>query len=288
MGYRLLDLTVEVPRGLSVADVSAGGRLSGGTLSYHLSEGKLRIVYFDASTGLPLTVSGALTSTLTLFRITFCVQNATADEVLTVSLSELSLKSGSDPGEQGAGTNADVSGAEASVTVVQGVCFSASRLYEGDGIDLIPTGQAAILVTVTGRDGRGNLVFRSGDVSFLLRYSEDFSQKLGSSAYLALVPAELPLSDLEDAGCYTDEEDPTAALTLGDVNADGIVNAQDALAVVNMWLRKAPEPDDGEILAANVNGDSRIDTYDVLGIVDAFISAEHEHAILNKSEIAEE
>ena len=62
------------------------------------------------------------------------------------------------------------------------------------------------------------------------------------------------------------------SLTFGDCNGDGVINAQDALAVVDTWLRKGEEPTDQEILSMNVNGDSRINTYDALGIVDAFVN----------------
>ena len=53
---------------------------------------------------------------------------------------------------------------------------------------------------------------------------------------------------------------------------DGVVNAQDALAVVDTWLRKGDAPTDDTILTMNVNGDSRINTFDALGIVEAFVN----------------
>ena len=62
-----------------------------------------------------------------------------------------------------------------------------------------------------------------------------------------------------------------------------MINAQDALAVVNFWLRRGDAPNDGEILRANVNGDGRIDTYDVLGIVEAFVYEDRIFAILTKA-----
>ena len=62
------------------------------------------------------------------------------------------------------------------------------------------------------------------------------------------------------------------AITFGDTNGDGVVNAQDALAAVDTWLRKGEEPTDIQILTMNVNGDSRINTYDALGIVEAFVN----------------
>jgi hypothetical protein len=58
----------------------------------------------------------------------------------------------------------------------------------------------------------------------------------------------------------------------GDTNGDGVLNAQDALAVVDAWLRKGEEPTDDQILTMNVNGDSRINTFDALGIVEKFVN----------------
>ena len=62
-----------------------------------------------------------------------------------------------------------------------------------------------------------------------------------------------------------------------------MINAQDALAAVDMWLRKGDEPTDDDILSANVNGDSRIDTYDALAIVEAFVYDDRQYAIVTKA-----
>ena len=63
-----------------------------------------------------------------------------------------------------------------------------------------------------------------------------------------------------------------ATLTFGDPNTDDVVNAQDALAAVDAWLRKGEPLTDTGILTLNVNGDSRINTFDALGIVEAFVN----------------
>ena len=52
---------------------------------------------------------------------------------------------------------------------------------------------------------------------------------------------------------------------------------------MDMWLRKGDEPTDDEILTANVNGDARIDTYDALAIVEAFVYDDREYAIVTKA-----
>lgn len=76
-------------------------------------------------------------------------------------------------------------------------------------------------------------------------------------------------------------EDTASEITFGDANGDGVINAQDALAAVDAWLRKAEAPSDDEILALNVNGDSRINIFDALGIVEAFVDG-NEYLIVTK------
>ena len=40
---------------------------------------------------------------------------------------------------------------------------------------------------------------------------------------------------------------------------------------MDAWLRKGDAPTDDQILTMNVNGDSRINTFDALGIVEKFV-----------------
>ena len=77
-------------------------------------------------------------------------------------------------------------------------------------------------------------------------------------------------------------EENAGEITFGDSNGDGIINAQDALAAVDTWLRKTDAPSDDEILALNVNSDSRINTFDALGIVEAFVD-DSEYLIITKA-----
>ena len=71
-------------------------------------------------------------------------------------------------------------------------------------------------------------------------------------------------------------------ITFGDSNGDGVINAQDALAAVDCWLRKGEEPNDDQILILNVNADSRINTFDALGIVEKFVSGS-EYGVVTKA-----
>ena len=72
------------------------------------------------------------------------------------------------------------------------------------------------------------------------------------------------------------------SITFGDTNGDGNINAQDALAAVDTWLRKGEQPTDLQILTMNVNGDSRINTFDALGIVEAFVNGT-EYGVVTKA-----
>ena len=282
--YKLIDLVVDVPAGLSVVNVAAGGRLGGGALSYHLNDGKLRIVYFDANTNSDLTVSGE-TFPIELFDVTFRVEEADAADVLTVSVSDMSIKRSSDPTSQEAAVKINVEKAVGSVTVVEGVTYSAKELYSGDGVDLIPADKKAVLVTVTMQDGIKKLTYNDGTNTVAFRYNAEISAKLGVPAYVALVDAAMNIEKFEAAENFTVEEADAESISFGDVNGDGVINAQDALAVVDLWLRRGDAPNDGVILRANVNGDGRIDTYDALSIVEAFVYDDRIFAILSKSTV---
>jgi hypothetical protein len=82
----------------------------------------------------------------------------------------------------------------------------------------------------------------------------------------------MQMENLENRDYYTRAEGEAEQICFGDYNRDGIVNAQEALDVVNAWLRKDEDLTDADILTMNINGDGRINTFDVLGIVEAFVN----------------
>ncbi|MBQ9750298.1 MAG: hypothetical protein IJV87_06950 [Clostridia bacterium] len=281
-GYKLIDLIVDVPAGLSVANVTAGRRLAGGALSYNLADGKLRIVYFDANENSDLTTSGN-SFPVELFNITFCVENVTVGNTLDIAVSEMSLKLTSDSADNDSKVEIEVDEAEGNVTVVEGRTFSAGILYQGDGVDLIPADKKAVVITVTQLEGKKKLTFNDGTTTVAFKYNAEISEKMGVTAYIALVDADMDMDAFENAENFTIDEADADSLTFGDINGDGVTNAQDALAAVDMWLRKGDEPTDDDILTANVNGDGRIDTYDALGIVEAFLNGDREYAVVTKA-----
>ena len=84
VGYKLIDLVMNLPGSVSVAAVTAGDRLSGGQLSWHVEDSKLRIVYFDAAGGSDLTVTeGSFPAEL--FTVSFQAENASAQVVINSS-----------------------------------------------------------------------------------------------------------------------------------------------------------------------------------------------------------
>ncbi len=280
--YKLLDMIVNVPEGLTVANVVVSNRLVGGTLSYNLSGGKLRIVYFDANTGSDLTVNGE-SFPLELLTITFTVGDVEADDNFAISVSDMNLKLTSDPTDENSNVEIDTEDATGNVTVVDGRTFSAGVLYEGDGVDLIPADKKAVVVTVTDLEGAKKLTYNDGTNVIEFKYSAEISAKLGVTAYVALVDADIAIENFENEDYFTIDEADADSITFGDINGDGVINAQDALAAVDMWLRKGDAPTDDDILSANVNGDGRIDTYDALAIVEAFVYGDRQYAVVTKA-----
>ena len=270
--FKLVDYIVTVPNGVAVTSVKAGSRLSGGEVVWNLESdtGKLRVVYFDANKYSDLTISGE-TFPAELFTIGFRAEQ-NAPEKLNIAVTGMSVKSTSGSNGDGSMVVVDTAKASGVVTVVTGTAFSAVSLYQGDDVDLIPAGKQAVAVAVTDIAPGAKLEFRQGDAVVEFRYSPEITEKTGISSYVALVDAALDMNLFVAAENYTIGEETGAELTFGDGNGDGMVNAQDALAAVNAWLRKGQQPTDVQILAMNVNGDSRINTFDAMGIVEAYVN----------------
>ena len=284
-GYKLMDFIVSVPSGLSVTGVEVSNRLSGGEVSWHLEEntGKLRVVYFDAGENKDLTVSGTQFPA-ELFTIGFVLVHSRYSASLPIAITGMSLKKSSDSAKQEDMLVVDT--ASAAGTVKTGkedelVC-SAVCLYVGDGVDLIPADKKAIAVAISGATV-SNLVFNDGTHSYVFNYSPEITAKVGVSSFVALVDAYVETKAFAKIDNYTTKT-TSPSILFGDANADGRVNAQDALAAVNCWLRKGDAPTDNQILALNVNGDSRINTFDALGIVEAFVNGDT-YAVVTKAAI---
>ena len=272
-GYKLIDFIITVPAGVAVNNITVGDALSGGQLSWHLeaSTGKLRVVYFDANLNSDLTVNNP-EEIAALFTISFTAGNLEVGTVLDFTVSEMSLKKTSDSADDTASDVVDTEEAEDETQIVEGISFSAGVLYQGDGVDLIPADKMAIAVAVTGITSGTKLTYFDGTNTIEFVYSAEISAKIGVATYVALVDASIAAENFANESYYTLPGGNATTITFGDTNGDGVLNAQDALAVVDAWLRKGDAPTDDEILVMNVNGDSRINTFDALGIVEKFVT----------------
>ena len=282
-GYKLIDLIVNIPEGVSVTDVTASNRLEGGEISWNVEEetGKLRIVYFDAKENTNLTITGE-EFPAELFNVAFKADSAVGGSKLSVALSGMSVKLTSDSSDENAMIVVNTDTAKGNVDVVVGVSFSAVCLYEGDDVDIIPSTKKAVAVAVTGIAKGSKLTFKEVETEIIFQYSKEVSDKTGVSTYVALVDATIDMAKFIDAKNFTIGAVSEDAITFGDTNGDGEINAQDALAAVDTWLRKGEEPTDIQILTMNVNGDSRINTFDALGIVEAFVNGT-EYGVVTKA-----
>ena len=127
----------------------------------------------------------------------------------------------------------------------------------------------AVAVLVTETDG--DLTVSFGGKKLL--YNEQISEKTGVATFIAMFDTEVTMDELNTISNYEFKDgEASGKIEFCDVNYDGVVNAQDALNTVNAWLRKGSAPDENTILAMNVNCDSRINTFDALGIVDSFVN----------------
>ena len=288
--YKLIDFMMSFPFGITVEKVTVGERLNGGEISYGTEELKdesgevsgylLRATYFDANAHSDLTVSAKASTdgnntAVELFTVTFKMAEALdAGEKLNISLEGMSLKKTSDSSDENAMTVVDLKNNEGTVEVVNGLSYEAMELYVGDDVDLIPSDIKAVAVMVTGiKDGKApELIFDEEICDIELLYSEELTAKLQKATYVALVESTIAMTVFTEKENYTlNEKEDAKTITFGDANNDGVINAQDALAAVDAWLRKSAALEDKQILALNVNGDSRINTFDALGIVECFV-----------------
>jgi len=177
----------------------------------------------------------------------------------------------------------DTTKASGEIEVAKGISYSAMCLYTGDNIDLIPSTKKAVAVATVGMDSIGKFTYNDGSNEYEFKYSEEISANSGINTYVALVDATIEMTQFENAANIKveTEAEKISKIIFGDSNNDEVVNAQDALAAVDAWLRKIEEPSDDEILTLNVNGDSRINTFDALGIVEAFVDGSEYMIITN-------
>lgn len=285
-GYKLIDFIVNVPEGVTVTGVTASDRMAGGEVSWNLEEetGKLRVVYFDANENTTLTITGE-EFPAELFTIGFQAEKVTGGSKLSIAISGMSVKLTSDSEDEASMIVVNTDSAEGTVDVVAGISFSAVCLYNGDDVDLIPSTKKAVAVAVTGISNGTKLTYNDGTNTVEFKYSAEITAKAGVSTYVAIVDEAIAMENFVNERYFGLPGGDAGTVTFGDTNADGVINAQDALAVVGAWLRKGEQPSDDQILTMNVNGDSRINTYDALGIVEKFVSGSEYGVVIKAATI---
>lgn len=271
-GYKLIDFIMTVPEGVNVKKVNPGSRLNGGEVQFHLEEdtGKLRVVYFDANENKDITMSGS-NYPAELFTVTFEIGEI-EEECLDFAVTGMSVKLSSDSNAENSMIIVNTEKAEGSIDVIEsGISINAVCLYTGDDVDLIPSTKKAVAIAVTGVDMENKLIYDDGSNEIEFLYSAEITETTGCISYVALVDSTINMQKFTEFKNYDYKDKEASSILFGDSNGDDVINAQDALAAVDAWLRKGEEPANHEILAMNVNGDSRINTFDALGIVEAFV-----------------
>ena len=286
-GFKLIDFMLEIPNGVAVTAVTPSERLGGGEINFHLETetGKLRAVYFDANEHSDITLSGT-TFPAELFRVEFEIISEEALKSLDIAVSGMSLKTTSDSTDNESMLIIDTTEALGTIEFISGISYSAICLYTGDDVDLIPSTKKAVAISVAGVSSAGKLVYNDGTNEYEFKYNSDISEKTGVVTYVALVESSISTAAFVDEANLTLTAENGGVINFGDSNGDEVINAQDALAAVDMWLRKTEEPSDEQIIALNVNGDSRINTYDALGIVEKFVDGSDYLVVTNAANMS--
>lgn len=151
-------------------------------------------------------------------------------------------------------------------------------LYKGEKNSLIPENKQAVAIQFTNEKATPQILFNNVE----LYYSNELSNKNESATYIALFDKKITSKILNDITKYTFNRNITSEnITFGDVNGDNVINAQDALNTVSVILDKIDLSNDKEILAINNNGDSKLDTLDINGIMERYLK-EKQCNIINK------
>ena len=266
-----IDGVVAIPDGVEVVSIDPAGALYGASLDFYLDQGVLRFAYISTDTLSGIEFSGE-SFPAELFTVKLrLTKTLGAYELLEFGLNRLRLIESS--GEEA--YQYDVSEAYGSVVVIpeaDPVSASARVLYAGDGVDLIPEDKMAVAVQFVNLGGAPD-VSLFGQAFYLSSELTDKAGVTGAATYVGLLDADVTTEELNNAANYTFASDEAETLLFADTNEDELINAEDALNVLSAWLRKT-EPSGGkDILAMNVTADERIDTVDVLSIVEFYVNA---------------
>lgn len=272
--YKLLDGMISIPECIEIKNIEMSKSITGGLPDFGVDGNKLRTVYTNVK--LDNIVFNGTEFPNNVMTITAVLKDdIPKDTELPISIDNFNLKASSDSANT---VSYDVSKGSAKIIIGEKVTANGRIIYEGDGVDIIPANKSAIAVEFTNLTGIPSIQLND---NIKMLYSEEISNKKGVATYVALVNKTVALDGLNDIGKYNINNKESKKIKFGDANSDSTVNAQDTLNTLSAWLRKIESPNDEGILSMNVTGDSRIDTYDVLGIMENYINGS-EFKVLSK------
>ena len=103
-----------------------------------------------------------------------------------------------------------------------------------------------------------------------LLYSPVLSERSDTPTWVWLFAPDVTDDALNDTASYTVTEGKGPVLTAGDVNADGVINAQDALNI-RTACAASTVPETQLLLTMDVDLNGRVDAQDVRALADSFV-----------------
>jgi hypothetical protein len=264
--YRLIDGLINIPEQFTVTAVAASPRLTGGQLQWNLADDhKLRFVYTNTTlAAVDLTGDDwpALLATVTLEVVSPGVDPAVTP---TADITVGGLTAKTDSTDQFV---FDISKARHTVGFPT-VGISVVELFTGDGVDLIPATTRAVAVSFSGVSTTGRAPAFKGQA---LISSPELTAKKGLPTYVLVTTPTITSAELIAVASYTFPTGTAQAVKFGDTDANGIINAQDALDEISAWLRLKTVSGDLAVLSHNVTSDARINTFDALAVMEHYVS----------------
>ena len=140
-------------------------------------------------------------------------------------------------------------------------------LCTADGSGLIPAGYRTVAVCPPDASADSTVTFSDGTQ---LLYSPVLSERSGTPTWVWLFAPDVTDDALNDPASYTAASGKPAVLTVGDVNGDGVINAQDALAIRTVCAGETT-PAANVLLAMDADLNGRVDAQDVRAVADSFV-----------------
>ena len=96
------------------------------------------------------------------------------------------------------------------------------------------------------------------------------SERSGTPTWVWLFAPDVTDDALNDPASYTVANGKSAVLTVGDVNGDGVINAQDALTIRTVCAGETT-PAANVLLAMDADLNGCVDAQDVRAVADSFV-----------------